>query len=388
MDPLSGSNSSVVDSTNPLKCSFTTSSLLPTVKVEFPNPFEDHFAAEEKIERKSPKPLNTDEVTEDMKNLSLDGAEDNKEEIATGSQDDNCSSDSDNQSIISIADTNTSVCSGSSDEFVVISAGEKSQNEEDKVEVADVGNADDNNNNAGGATDLSKLSTVIKTEGSKSGYAYITINEKKIAVPKCFLHDEYLATAEDAPDPTEPQTETSTAAIPQSTVESTVPLKSEETNPIFTKSTTEPCPTYSEDFGKLTQSSAVSDAQAAAISLHNSHCSAAGSNFSDVTNSDKQNDRIFVFPAGVAGFEVISTTKDDMAASLLKKKEEKIEDQGIGQSLTNLEPPEPYISNHEVWQSFSNLAASAPLESRMLGDWTNSGNSHLIQVGSKLKEIL
>lgn len=186
----------------------------------------------------------------------------------------------------------------------------------------------------------------------------MTIDGKKLSVPKCFLHDEFLATAEDAPDPTEPpkteQPETkSTGAIPKTTG---TPLKfhvaSVSEASTYCKATSETVPTFSEDFCKLAQSSTAAAAATAKL-LHDSYCSAAGSNFSDhlpvkstendtesvattckhTQASEKLNNshcssmgnslsssmrlssmnlstdssRMFVFPATVPGFEILST---------------------------------------------------------------------------------
>lgn len=189
----------------------------------------------------------------------------------------------------------------------------------------------------------------------------MTIDGKKLSVPKCFLHDEFLATAEDAPDPTElpktqPETK-STGAIPKTTG---TPLKFHDASvseaAAYFKATAETVPTFSEDFCKLAQSPTA--AAATARVLRDSYCSAAGSNFSDLlpvksTENDTKtvaptgkltqsssaaseslknshcstignslsssmklssmtlstdSSRMFVFPATVPGFEVLSTT--------------------------------------------------------------------------------
>lgn len=124
--------------------------------------------------------MNTEDVTEELKNLSLDGGEDNdlsrEEKIAA--DDTNCSSDSDNQSIISIADTNTSVCSGSSDEFVVIPITAKDENtqeagiiEVEKLEGRPSETSGDNNNNNNNDEEnvTNNIAEIVKKEGSKSG---------------------------------------------------------------------------------------------------------------------------------------------------------------------------------------------------------------------------
>lgn len=166
---------------------YQTSSPIPIdegIKPDFPNPFEDHFAVV-LAQPESPKPLNTDEVTENMQNLSLDGAEDDNnlsKQETVAAEDTNCSSDSDNQSINSIADTNSSICSGSCYDFVVVTppaAVEKEEQvpnevkEENKILTDEAGaivNDDNNNNNTSTQEDLTKnLADVIKKEGSKSG---------------------------------------------------------------------------------------------------------------------------------------------------------------------------------------------------------------------------
>lgn len=103
---------------------FATSSPLP-------NPFEDHFAPESP--RSSPKLLNTDALTEDLQHLSIENDADKNgilEETKTATVD-NCSSDSDNQSIVSLADSNTSDSTGTSEDFVVLSSAEKDESTEE-----------------------------------------------------------------------------------------------------------------------------------------------------------------------------------------------------------------------------------------------------------------
>lgn len=124
------------------------------------------------------------------------------------------------------------------------------------------------------------------------------------------MHDEYLATAEDAPDPSEPN---ATSAIPNETA--TTPLKPEEITTIFSKSMTETKPTFSDDFGKLTQSCTV--ASATDNQSSDSHCSTVGSNFSDVTKETTNNGRVFVFPAEAPGFEILSLVPDMQTSTIV-----------------------------------------------------------------------
>lgn len=115
-----------------------------------------------------------------MKNMNLDECDENKAQAA---DDTNCSSDSDNQSIISIADTNTSICSGSSDEFVVVPTVENNEVEEKKEvkveetnEEVKAGGSDDNNNSANDENDTAKkLIDVVKKEDNKSGKLNVKI---------------------------------------------------------------------------------------------------------------------------------------------------------------------------------------------------------------------
>lgn len=373
------------------------------MKNDFPNPFEDHFDCKT-VKREtsgSPKPLNTEDVTEELKNLSLDGGEDNdlsrEEKIAA--DDTNCSSDSDNQSIISIADTNTSVCSGSSDEFVVIPISAKDENtqeastiEVEKIEGRPSGSGDNNNNNDEENV-ANSIAEIVKKEGSKSGkelsvsfvsclkglllgYAYVTIDGKKFAVPKCFLHDEYLATAEDAPDPSEPQTETNvTGAIPKETT--TTPLKPEEITTIFSKSMTETKPTFSDDFGKLTQSCTV--ASATDNQSSDSHCSTAGSNFSDVTKEVTRNGRVFVFPAEAPGFEILSLAPDMQESTVVvdDAKEPEIESPVIEMKSERMRqligPPD---LSHAPYCYYANLAEPTTPEITMRPAWAYSSKCY------------
>lgn len=156
-----------------LQSSFTLPPPQPIAN-DLQNPFEDHFDTNT-IKREipeSPKPLNTEDVAEELKNLRINEGEDNdlSREEKVAADDTNCSSDSDNQSIISIADTNTSVCSGSSDEFVIVPTSPQEQispitiTDVEKINEQD---GDSNNNNEEGITQ--KLAETIIKESNKSG---------------------------------------------------------------------------------------------------------------------------------------------------------------------------------------------------------------------------
>lgn len=97
------------------------------------------------------KKLNNEEDVQDV------SASMQKLTINIPTDDTNCSSDSDNQSIISIADSNTSISSGSSEEFVLVphmeSADETVKQEQQEITDAvavqeeETPVNDDNNNN-------------------------------------------------------------------------------------------------------------------------------------------------------------------------------------------------------------------------------------------------
>lgn len=146
VDPYPVPNNTADDILLQTSTSFTTSSPLP-------NPFEDHFAPE--APRSSPKLLNTDALTEDIQSLSIQNDADNtgileEQRTAAGDTINNCSSDSDNQSVVSLADSNTSDSTGTSEDFVVLSSAEKddsieeakfeefTQNEVDEVKVDEI----------------------------------------------------------------------------------------------------------------------------------------------------------------------------------------------------------------------------------------------------------
>lgn len=204
------------------------------------------------------------------------------------------------------------------------------------------------------------------------------------------MHDEYLATAEDAPDPSVP---TEAEAIRKTTQESTVPVKPEEaTASIFTKSATETRSTFSHDFGKLTQSCTT----AAVENKNNSNQAQCSGNSTD-TKQPVENSRVFVFPAVVPGFEVVSLAKDNMQTSTISiGMEEKPAEQpsvsappqgNTSQTSTSfanhathvLNPimgTDPYFTNADVWTSYTNtLGVPVPplaFDSR-LGAWSNYG---------------
>lgn len=163
------------------QCSFAPSLSPSLPPYEYQDTLENARFCSDAFKREapeSPKPLNTEEVTKDLKDLTLDAAEDNdlsREEEKARADDTNCSSDSDNQSIISIADTNTSICSGSSDEFVVVPVAAKEEHEksEETIEVEKIKEQavenDANNNNSNEEDAAKKLADTVKKEGSKSG---------------------------------------------------------------------------------------------------------------------------------------------------------------------------------------------------------------------------
>lgn len=133
------------------------------------------------------------------------------------------------------------------------------------------------------------------------GFAYVMFDGNKVAVPKKFLHAEFLATAEDAPDPN----------VEKSTVIDLT--KSPQESLIYFRTCTETKPTYSDEFGKVTHSyiaDGLSDV---------SHCSAAGTCFSDAASaSNEANGRLFVFPQSCPGFEVVQPHTIDIEESFVE----------------------------------------------------------------------
>lgn len=133
-------------------------------------------------------------------------------------------SDSDNQSIVSLADSNTSL--SSADEFVFIAVPLTEQTETTtEIPNTETQQEDDNNNelaalkcDRSSSESISKIQESpvdlsIKSESFElvpddladvridSGYAYVCFEGKKIPMPKRYLRADYLAIAEDAPEP-------------------------------------------------------------------------------------------------------------------------------------------------------------------------------------------
>lgn len=128
---------------------------------------------------------------------------------------------------------------------------------------------------------------------SGSDYAFVVLEGNKVAVPKAFLRADFLATAEDAPNP---HAETLSAFVSQP----------EEPKVQNTPSVAETKPTYSENFGKTTNSFQLNSE----IVPNSSHCSTAGSNLADSVTGPNDIDnrsRLFVFPQSCPGFEIVNS---------------------------------------------------------------------------------
>lgn len=180
------------------------------------NKKDEHFALSHNIQQKS-----NEEKSEDEKMLdTLEELNDSlkKLDLMGDMSHSNYGSDSDNQSIVSLADSNTTV--SSNDNFVMVGMQEKESEEpeesvtiiEDKIAenkinietsmLSDTAITTDSNETKSetNATIDSCEEVAIKDnfDAIDTDYAYIYFDGKKIPMLKKFLRPEYLATAEDA----------------------------------------------------------------------------------------------------------------------------------------------------------------------------------------------
>ena len=125
--------------------------------------------------------------------------------------------ESDLQSIISVAESASSINSAPSDEFVVLRLPEFEDNDKpaespnvcipvanikiEKIDSNEENNKSENEDSNNNTQTTPESSDSVSNE-QKSKYAYIVCNGQKIAVPKSLLRADYLATAEDAPEST------------------------------------------------------------------------------------------------------------------------------------------------------------------------------------------
>ncbi|KAF5300975.1 hypothetical protein FQR65_LT09019 [Abscondita terminalis] len=168
----------------------------------------------------TPKKLKLDSSVENGDNI-LDVSQ-NLQSMALNDENqfDSCvGSESEPQSLISMGRSISSLNSAPSDEFVVLRLPQNDDKEDDKpeesvnvciplqnlkvekiesVSVKDepVDQHEDDNNNT-------EITNACDEEpiNRESQYAYVNYNGEKIAIPKTFLRPDFLATAEDAPDP-------------------------------------------------------------------------------------------------------------------------------------------------------------------------------------------
>lgn len=210
------------------------------------------------------------------------------------------SSDSDNQSIVSIADSNSSVNSAPSDEFVVVPMpSEKINNEETNVEALSLCSpvctkvklekiffVGDDTQESSAACDEPNIEDPVDQAQAESKsavtYAYVTVNGQKIAVPKYLLRADYLEVAEDAPSPA------GVAPLGENMDQSTVTVKSEEAQ---------------------VKADNLNSTDSIFVSSKSSHCSLDGSTYLEMDPSKAtgcaNKSRLFVFPLNCPGFEVV-----------------------------------------------------------------------------------
>ncbi|KAJ8933882.1 hypothetical protein NQ314_013735 [Rhamnusium bicolor] len=276
--------------------------------------------------------------------------------------DTNCSSDSDNQSIVSLTES----CSSKSlpEEFVVVPIPdcfkvdvvpdlpiEDIQQEQNIKENEDIvtdiltgkskqategnfklnaeevpDNFDDNNNteetdqNVSVSRSSSKVGDNHSNDGSQksdiviislsnekddenTGYAYVIIDGHRLQIPKKILKSEYLITAEGTPSPKDNMTRSSSVA---SSVEI---VDKEEVPQLEAVNSDAQTVTQIPPGEQQTKDSTESNSNIQSDGLL-SHCSAEGSTFSDVNSAVEKNSRLFIFPQSRPGYEVFYPVAD------------------------------------------------------------------------------
>lgn len=167
------------------------------------------------------------------------------------------------------------------------------------------------------------------------GYAFVVIDGNKVAVPKKFLHDEFLATAEDAPDPN-----------------TTIWFTPDQiSKPELPKIDTEPKSASADEFTNVKSGDCAS------------HCSTMGTCFSDAPEvGDEASSRLFVFPQSCPGFEVVHPHNVNIEESFIANVEKPNGGEGFVPTAPN-----------EMASLMSNSAVSCP-----------STNNYNWQASSKL----
>ncbi|KAG5871599.1 hypothetical protein JTB14_010723 [Gonioctena quinquepunctata] len=256
-------------------------------------------------------------------------------------------SDSDNQSIISLSDSNCS--KGVQGDYIVVPIPDCFQVEkpaqaevkstenndltvdstkdavvEKKVKSGDgtPENFDDNNNSEETNQNASKES-LYKTDEASSGssrksdivmvtlpeddhdteeYALVIVDGQKVSIPKKIIKSEYLHTIEQSK-----KSSTQNSSRANSAASSIEMIKKEDLPTSEVPSAPEPTAEASEASTLIEQmgSSEVNNDLA-------SHCSAAGSCFSNVNNAADKNARLFIFPEDCPGFEVLYPNLDSL----------------------------------------------------------------------------
>ncbi|KAJ8924658.1 hypothetical protein NQ315_000809 [Exocentrus adspersus] len=296
--------------------------------------------------------------------------------------DTNCSSDSDNQSIVSLSESNSSK---SIPEFVVVPIPDCF-----KVDIPDVENAavetsideknlttdcassttldtvikgsegtsttslqqasDDNNNsektnqNSSGSGTPTKTDDLLSNDGSQksdivvisipnkeeevnAGYAYLIVDGHRVPIPKKILNSEYLKMADEVAGPSkENLTRTNSA---ESSVEINVTAQPDIVEASARDNVPEPL-----SKAELSEQKIDLDVNGDLMS----HCSAAGSCFSEAGSGEEKSTRYFIFPQNCPGFEVVYPILD----------KEELQEYKWSESSTNY--------------AFSNAAATATTE--------------------------
>ncbi|XP_072396375.1 uncharacterized protein [Diabrotica undecimpunctata] len=234
--------------------------------------------------------------------------------------DTNCSSDSDNQSIISLPESNDS--KGLPSEYVVVPIPDcfkvddspiankteattkveqpkaPEENAAPKAETS-VENFDDNNNeDTNGQKDTSKndetasntshksdivMVSIPETNQDSEEYACVIVDGQKVMIPKKIIKSEYLHSS---------PTEKTDTLVQQNPASSNVSVKENTPEPQTIKVDNDLETDGAEDVRNNFEEAEF-----------NSHCSAAGSCFSESTA--ERNNRLFVFPPACPGYEVI-----------------------------------------------------------------------------------
>lgn len=354
------------------------------------------------------------EHVEDKKISNVDDDIPDLKNYDSAVNDSNSSSDSDNQSIVSLADSNSSVNSAPSDEFVVVPMPDcvtikVEDDEEEKIENRDLCvkiekvPLKENNNNTEQAIvvfeEMKKPVGEIKKEpfvdtvsicsnkNSAPGYAYVVINGEKLIVPKHLLHADYLATAEDAPSPTVVASASTPAVSPAPAILTSTPYtpsapvltpKQEKIESVILleNNTDDNSHQKEKDVQVLEQQNSNVTQSIYIPSERNSACSIDSRQSTIDLLSETPNyphNRLFVFPLNCPGFEVVYPPNPNFESLPPELSESIASNQSTKATDGNPTTEHPYgVFYVNDWPHHEHLTPENPYSY----NWRNSGSAY------------